>query len=156
MGRIQTYYITTNQSINHSGEIRGNLIEDIAEDVPSINPSVSLEDALKKAVKNEGDGTVDDVVFDKDQDAILAIYLEVVFFTARVRAYVRTTGGYVFTGVCLLRGGGGGFPIQPSALDRSQSSLGSGGVPIQPWTGGGPNPAGRSFRSSSGEGLRYS
>ena len=53
-------------------------MEGIAEDVPSITPSVSLEDALKKAVENEGDGTVDDVVFDEDQDAILAIYLEVV------------------------------------------------------------------------------
>ena len=55
-------------------------MEGIAEDVPSLKPSVSIEDALRKAVINKGDGTVDDVVFDEDQDAILAIYLEVVLF----------------------------------------------------------------------------
>ena len=74
--------MTTHQSIIHLGDIEGKLIEGIAEDVPSINPLFSLEDALRKAVENEGDRTVDDVAFDEDQDAILAIYLEVVFSTS--------------------------------------------------------------------------
>ena len=44
-------------------------------------------------------------------------------------AYVRTTGGYVFTGVCLFRGGGRGGP-------RSQI-FGGGGVPGLRYSGGG-------------------
>ena len=44
-------------------------------------------------------------------------------------AYVRTTGGYVFTGVCLFNFRGG-YPI---------SGLGKGGTPSQVWVGGVPH-----------------
>ena len=56
---------------------------------------------------------------------------------------VRTTGGYVFTGVCLFnfRGGGGGGPHPRS---------GQGGTTFRVWTGGGGIPHPRSRRGRGG------
>ena len=51
-------------------------------------------------------------------------------------AYVSTTGGYVFTGVCLFNFWGAGYPIPGLGRGVPHLRSGQGGTPYQVWLGG--------------------